>query len=62
MTTWVIGAILLVHALVMVGLALTTSTTTFVAVSRPISLAIVGGGVAAVVYWIRRQNAGHVNL
>lgn len=54
-TTAGIGVILLVHALVMVALALTISTTTFLALSRPLSLAIVGGGLAALVWWIRRQ-------
>lgn len=54
-TTWVIGVILLVHAAVIVALALTTSTTTFLALSRPLSLAIVGGGVAALVWWIRHK-------
>ena len=55
-TTAAIGVILLVHALVMVALALTTSTTTFLAVSRPLSLAIVGGGLAVLVWWIRNQH------
>jgi drug/metabolite transporter (DMT)-like permease len=54
-TTGVIGVILLVHALVMVALALTTSTTIFLAVKLPVSLAIVGGGLAALVCWIRHQ-------
>ena len=54
-TTAVIGVILLVHALVMVALALTTSTTNYLAVSRPLSLTIVGGGLAALVWWIRHQ-------
>lgn len=53
-TTGVVGVILLVHALVMVALALTVSTTTFLALSRPLSLAIVGGGLAPLVWWIRR--------
>jgi hypothetical protein len=57
-TTGVIGVLLLVHALAMVTLALTTSTTTFLALSRPLSLAIVGGGLAALVWWIRHQHPG----
>ncbi len=61
-TTGVIGVILLVHALVMVALALTTSTTTFLALSRPLSLAIVGGGLAALVWWIRHQYPRRWNL
>jgi hypothetical protein len=68
--TGVIGVILLVHALAIVALALTTSTTTFLALKGLLSLAIVGGGVAALVLWIRRQytsqasaaglDAGHI--
>lgn len=58
-TTGGIGAILLVHAAVMVALALTTSTTTFLALSRPLSLAIVGGGLAALVWWIRHGKEDH---
>ena len=54
-TTGVIGVILLVHALVIVALALTTSTTIFLALKLPLSLAIVGGGLAALVWWIRHQ-------
>jgi hypothetical protein len=54
-TTGVIGVILLVHALVIVALALTTSTATFLALKGLLSLAIVGGGVAALVLWIRHQ-------
>jgi hypothetical protein len=61
-TTAAIGVILLVHALVMVALALTTSTTTFLALSRPLSLAIVGGGLAALVWWIRNQHVRPSNL
>jgi hypothetical protein len=53
--TAVIGVILLVHALVLVVLAVTTSTAAFLAVSRPISWVIVGGGLAALVWWIRRE-------
>ncbi|MFY9933453.1 MAG: hypothetical protein WAK82_36145, partial [Streptosporangiaceae bacterium] len=53
--TGVIGLILLVHAVVVVALALTTSTTTFLALKEPVSLPIVGGGLAALVWWIRRQ-------
>lgn len=54
-TTGVIGVILVVHALAIVALALTTSTTTFLALKGLLSLAIVGGGVAALVLWIRHQ-------
>jgi hypothetical protein len=55
MATGVIGLILLVHAAVVIALALTTSTTTFLALKQPVSLPIVGGGLAALVWWIRRQ-------
>lgn len=61
-TTACIGVILLAHALVTVALALTTSTTTFLAVSRPLSLAIVGGGLAALVWWIRHQHVRRSTL
>jgi len=54
-STAVIGLILLVHALAIVALAFTASTSTFLVVKRPISLAIVGGGLAGLVWWIRRQ-------
>jgi hypothetical protein len=54
-STGVIGAILLVHAVLLVILALTTSTTTFLSLSRPISLVVVGGGLVGLVWWIRRQ-------
>jgi len=60
-TTAAIGVILLVHALVRVALALATSTTTFLALSRPLSLAIVGGGLAALVWWIRDQHVRRSN-
>jgi hypothetical protein len=56
-TTGVIGVILVVHAIVMVALALTTGTTIFLALSRPISLAMVGGGLTALVWWIRHQHS-----
>jgi uncharacterized membrane protein YbhN (UPF0104 family) len=56
--TAVIGVILLVHALVIVALALIASTTTFLALKAPLSLAIVGGGLASLVFWIRRQYTG----
>ncbi len=54
-TTGAIGVILLVHAVAITALALTTSTSTFLAVKSPVSLSLVGGGLAALVWWIRRQ-------
>jgi hypothetical protein len=56
-TTAAVGAILLVHAIVIVALALTTSTTTYLAISRPIGLVILGGGLAVLVWWIARYRA-----
>lgn len=58
-TTAALGAILLVHAVVIVVLALTTSTTTYLAISRPIGLAILGGGLALLVWWIARYRVRH---
>lgn len=54
-TTLVVGAILLVHALAMVVLALTTSTTTFLVISRPITWVIIIGGLIPLLWWIRHQ-------
>ncbi len=54
-STVVIGALLVVHAVAATVLALSTSTGTFLAVSRPVSWLIVGGGLAGLVLWIRRQ-------
>lgn len=55
-STVVIGVLLVVHALVLVVLAVSTSTTTFLTVSRPVSWVIIGGGLAGLVCWIRRQH------
>jgi hypothetical protein len=60
-TTGVIGAILLVHALVMVALALTTSTAIFLTLKLPLNLVIVGGGLVALVWWIRHQYTNRWN-
>lgn len=57
-STVVIGVILVIHALVLIILALTASTGTYLALSRPVSWAIVGGGLAGLVWWIRRQRRG----
>lgn len=54
-STVVVGAILAVHALAMLALALNTDTTTFLAVSRPVSWVISLGGLAPLLWWIRRQ-------
>jgi hypothetical protein len=57
-STVVIGALLVVHAVVLVVLAVSTSTSTFLAVSRPVSWLIIGGGLAGLVVWIRCQRGG----
>jgi hypothetical protein len=54
-TTAAVGVILLLHAAVVI--ALTTSTTTYLAISRPVGLAILGGGLALLVWWITRYRA-----
>lgn len=54
-STVVIGAALVVHAVVLVVLAVSTSTTTFLAVSKPVSWLIIGGSLAGLVVWIHRQ-------
>jgi hypothetical protein len=54
-STAVIGLLLVVHAVVLVVLAVSTSTSTFLAVSRPVSWLITGGGLAGLVVWIRRE-------
>jgi hypothetical protein len=51
--TVVIGAVLVVHAVVLILLALNTSTETYLAVSKPVSWAIVIAGLAPLVWWIR---------
>lgn len=61
-STGVVGAILLVHAIALVILALNTSTTMFLSLSRPISLVLVGGGLVALVWWIRRQKSAESSL
>lgn len=55
-STVTIGLILLVHAVTMIIFALTTSTAVYLAVSRPVGWVIVGGGLAALVAWIRLQH------
>lgn len=56
-STVVVGAILVVHALAMLALALNTDTTTFLAVSRPLSWVISLVGLAPLLWWIRRYAA-----
>ncbi len=57
-STLVIGAILVVHAAVLIIIALTTSTGTYLAVSKPISWGIIGAGLIPLVWWIRHQHRG----
>jgi len=52
--TVIIGAILAVHAAVLVLLAITLSTTDYLAVGRPIGWAVLGVGVAGL-FWYRKR-------
>jgi drug/metabolite transporter (DMT)-like permease len=61
-TTTVVGALLVVHAAVMVVLALHTSTAAFLALQRPVSLVMAIGGLAPLVWWIRHQARSHEPL
>lgn len=56
--TALVGAMLLVHAVVLLGLALTQPTGTFLAVSRPVGWSVVGDGVAALLWYRRRRRTG----
>ncbi len=53
--TAVLGVILLVHAVVMIVLAQDTSTAAFLALQRPISVAMAITGLAPLVWWIRHR-------
>jgi drug/metabolite transporter (DMT)-like permease len=55
--TVIIGAIFLVHAIAITILALTVSPGTFVALSRPVGLPLLGAGVAVLVWYRRRRRA-----
>jgi hypothetical protein len=57
-STVVVGATLIVHAVVLVLLALNTSTATFLAVHEPIGLATLAVGLVPLVWWIRHQARG----
>jgi hypothetical protein len=50
------GALLLVHSAALITLALSVSTGTFVALSQPVGWAILGLGVAGLL-WYRRKHA-----
>jgi FtsH-binding integral membrane protein len=52
--TALLGTMLLLHALVLLALALTESTSTFLSVSRPAGWAITGAGVVALLWYRRR--------
>jgi hypothetical protein len=54
--TALIGGTLLVHATVLVMLALSTSTSTYVGLSQPVGWAIIAAGVA-ITLWYRRRAA-----
>lgn len=51
-----IGVLLLVHAAVLIGLALSVSTATYLGISQPVGLAILAVG-GAVVFWYRKTAA-----
>jgi hypothetical protein len=52
--TGLVGAMLTVHALVLLFLALSLPTESFLAVSRIVGLSIIGVGVAAILWYRRR--------
>jgi hypothetical protein len=54
-STAVVGVLLLVHAAVMVILAIDTSTATFLALQRPISVAMHVCALAPLVWWVRHR-------
>jgi hypothetical protein len=54
-STAVVGTLMLAHALALIVLALCTTTTTFLVVSRPVSWAISVSGVVPLLWWVRRQ-------
>jgi hypothetical protein len=53
--TTVLGSTMVLHALVLLALALWLPTATFVAVSRPAGLAVVGAGIAALLWYRSRR-------
>jgi hypothetical protein len=55
--TGVIGAMLTIHALVTLFLALSLSTGSFLALSRPVGWSIIGVGAAAILWYRRRLQA-----
>ena len=55
--TAIIAAILLVHAIAVTILALTVPPGTFLALSRPVGLPLIGVGIAALVWYRRRSRA-----
>jgi uncharacterized membrane protein len=54
METVIIGAIFLVHAIAITILALTVTPGTFLALSRPVGLPLLGAGVAVLIWYRRR--------
>jgi hypothetical protein len=52
--TAVLGSTLVVHALVLLVLALSLPTGEYLAIARPLGLAVVAAG-AAVIMWYRRR-------
>jgi hypothetical protein len=55
--TVIIGAILLAHAIAITTLALTVPPGTFVALSRPVGLPMIGVGLAILLWYRRRSRA-----
>lgn len=53
--TALVGAMLVLHALALLVLALVEPTATFLALSRPIGLAIIGAGVAVLLWYRNRR-------
>jgi hypothetical protein len=54
--TGIVGAMLVIHALVLLALALAMPTTTFLAVGKPVGWAVLAAGVATL-YWYRGRLA-----
>jgi high-affinity Fe2+/Pb2+ permease len=52
--TAVLGATLVVHALVLLALALTLPTSTYLALARPVGLTVVAAGLGGM-FWYRRR-------
>jgi hypothetical protein len=59
--TALVGTVLVVHALVLLALALTEPTGTFLALSKPVGWSIIGTGIVAMLWYRNRlRTASHV--